>query len=195
MLTIVWDVDDVLNDLMYQWFTCSWRVEAPECSVSFEELGGNPPHEALGITRDAYLNSLDAFRKTEQAQNMQPNAQVLAWLQDHGGDFRHIALTARPLQSAPDAAGWVMRHFGAWIRCVGVVPTRTPDNVPVYDRTKGEYLKWLRCGDIMVDDSVENILQARSLGMKTFVYPQPWNKSSVSVAALLTELSTLVVAS
>ena len=24
MLTIVWDVDDVLNDLMLQWFTSCW---------------------------------------------------------------------------------------------------------------------------------------------------------------------------
>ena len=26
MLTIVWDVDDVLNDLMFQWFSLGWKT-------------------------------------------------------------------------------------------------------------------------------------------------------------------------
>jgi hypothetical protein len=195
MLTIVWDVDDVLNDLMFQWFTYCWRQQTPACGITYSELSGNPPHKALGIKREAYLNSLDAFRKTERALNMQPNADVLAWLREHGARFRHVALTARPLESAPDVAHWVMRHFDSWIRCVGVVPTRVDENVPVYDRSKGEYLKWLRCGDIMVDDSTENITQAQSLGMKTLLYPQPWNSSSLSVPSLLKELSDLAVPS
>ena len=195
MLTIVWDVDDVLNDLMYQWFTHCWRPQTPSCRLPYAELSGNPPDEALGITRAEYLNSLDAFRKTDRALNMQPNADVLAWLEEQGARFRHIALTARPLESAPDVTHWVMRHFGAWIRCVGVVPTRTPENVPIYDRTKGDYLKWLHCGDIMVDDSMENVAQAQALGIKTLLYPQPWNNSPLSVATILKELSDLAVSS
>jgi hypothetical protein len=193
MLTIVWDVDDVLNDLMYQWFTFCWLEKTPGCRVAYAGLSGNPPDEALGIARATYLDSLDAFRTTDRARNMQPNDQVLGWMRQYGARFRHIALTARPLESAPDVAHWVMKHFGAWIRNVGVVPTRAAEDVPVYDRTKGEYLKWLRCGDIMVDDSIENVSQAQSLGMKSLLYPQPWNRSALTVATLLKELSDLAV--
>jgi hypothetical protein len=195
MLTIVWDIDDVLNDLMYQWFTYCWLEQTPGCRVTYAELGGNPPDEALGISRATYLDSLDEFRRTDRARNMLPNAEVLGWLCKRGARFRHIALTARPLESAPDVAHWVMRHFGAWIRNVGVVPTRAAEDVPVYDRTKGEYLKWLRCGDIMVDDSIENVRQARLLGMKTLLYPQPWNNSELTLTMLLKELSDLAVSS
>ena len=35
MVTIVWDVDDVLNDPMQQWFIYGWLVEQhPECRVN-----------------------------------------------------------------------------------------------------------------------------------------------------------------
>lgn len=195
MPTIVWDVDDVLNDLMYQWFTYCWLKKTPDCRITYAELRGNPPDGDLGISRAAYLDSLDEFRRTARARNMLPNVDILGWLRQHGAGFRHIALTARPLESAPDVAHWVMTHFGAWIRNVGVVPTRAQEDVPVYDRTKGEYLKWLRCGDIMVDDSIENVRQAESLGMKTLLYPQPWNNSVLTVATLLKELSDLAVSS
>jgi hypothetical protein len=189
MLTIVWDVDDVLNDLMYQWFTHSWVVAHPDCGVHYTQLNANPPLEILGITREEYLASLDEFRKTERALNMHPNLEVLEWLRSHGREFRHVALTARPLETAPDVANWVMRHFGDWIRCFGVVPTRVGENVPTYDRNKAEFLSWLGCGDVLVDDSIENTLAARSLGLKTLLFPQPWNDSILTTDALLRQLS------
>jgi hypothetical protein len=195
MLTIVWDVDDVLNDLMYQWFTFHWLPENPDCKCSYRELSGNPPNEVLGISRAAYFSSLDAFRKTDRAMNMQPNVEVLTWMREHGRRFRHAALTGRPLETAPDVAHWVLHCFGAWIRCVGVVPTRWDAEVPVYDRQKGDFLKWLRCGDILIDDLKENTRQAEDLGLKTLLYPQPWNASQLTVTTLLQELTKLAVPS
>lgn len=191
MLTVVWDVDDILNDLMYQWFLHGWLAEHRDCRVSFEELTCNPPDAVLGVHRSEYLASMDRFRKTERACNMTPNPEVLKWFRECGHRYRHIALTARPLETAPDVAHWVMRHFGTWIRCFGVVPTRTEEGVPVYDRTKGEYLAWLGRGDVLVDDSTDNILQAASLGLKTLQAAQPWNKSTLTVPALLQELSQM----
>jgi len=120
---------------------------------------------------------------------------VLEWMKQHGDGFRHIALTARPLDSAPNVAEWVMRHFGAWIRCIGFVHTREDDHFPAYDRTKGEFLDWLNCGDVMVDDSAGNILQAQSRGLKTLLYPQPWNDSLLSVEGLLDDLTNMAVSS
>jgi len=195
VLTVVWDVDDVLNDLMYQWFTRCWLQENPACNLSYADVQVNPPHEVLGISREEYLSSLDRFRNTDRAINMQPNQAVLAWMRSHGSQFRHIALTARPLETTPDVAHWVLRHFGKWVRCFGVVHTRPGDEIPAYDRSKGEYLSWIRCGNVMVDDSPENIAQAQSLGIKTLLYPQPWNCSSLTVDTLLKELSHLAVPS
>ena len=115
MLTVVWDVDDVLNDLMYQWFVHGWRAQHPECVISYEELTTNPPHEVLGIGCADYLSSMDLFRKTERARNMSPRPEILTWFCEEGGRFRHIALTARPLETAPDVAHWVMHYFGPWV--------------------------------------------------------------------------------
>jgi hypothetical protein len=189
MLTIVWDVDDVLNDLMYQWFTHSWLVAHPGCRCRYADLSANPPHECLGTTRDEYLHSLDEFRKTDRAQRMRPSPEILNWLRNYGSRFRHVALTARPLESAPDLANWVLRHFGAWIRTFGVVPTRFGEHEPVYDRNKAEYLRWFRSGDILVDDSMENIRQAEELGLKALLYPQPWNKSTLTNEMVLQKLT------
>jgi hypothetical protein len=191
MLTVVWDVDDVLNDLMYQWFIHCWRVQHSDCSVSYEELTRNPPHEVLGIDRSDYLSSMDLFRGTERARNMSPASEVIAWFKQDGGLFRHIALTARPLETAPDVAYWVMYHFGTWIRCFGVVPTRVQDGVPVYDHSKSEYLRWLGRGDIIVDDSTENIREAESLGLRTLHLAQPWNDSRLTISQLLRQLSKM----
>jgi hypothetical protein len=191
MITVVWDVDDVLNDLMQQWFSHSWMIEHPDCRIEYMRLKANPPHESLGISGEEYLSSLDAFRFTDRAMNMHPNAEVLAWFHAHGSRFRHIALTARPLATAPDVAHWVMRHFGAWIRCFGVVPSRAGADVPVYDRTKGEFLQWLRMGDVLVDDSPENIGQAKALGLKALLFAQPWNEGVHTAAELLRQLSDM----
>jgi len=191
MQTVVWDVDDVLNDLMYQWFVYGWRVEHSDCLFSYQELTSNPPHQVLGVGCADYLSSMDTFRKTERARNMSPNPEVLAWFREQGARFRHIALTARPLETAPDVAHWVMRHFGAWIRCFGVVPTRLDEGHPTYDRTKGEYLAWLGRGDIMVDDAADNIRDAEALGLKTLQPAQPWNNSRLSVSDLLHQLSNM----
>jgi hypothetical protein len=195
MLTIVWDVDDVLNDLMHQWFQNVWLTERPDCRLTYAELTCNPPDKVLGMPRSEYLDSMDRFRRTEQGNNLTPNSQVLDWFREQGSHFRHIALTARPLETAPDVAHWVMRHFGGWIRCFGVVPTRLAKEFPVYDRSKGDYLAWLGRGDVLVDDSTENILEAASLGLKTLQPAQPWNNSTLTIPALLQELSQMAGAS
>jgi hypothetical protein len=191
MLTVIWDVDDILNDLMYEWLHYGWLAEHPDCRTSYVELTCNPPHTVLGVDRKDYLASMDRFRKTERGCNMAPNPEVLKWFHDQGHRCRHIALTARPLETAPDVAHWVMRHFGAWIRCFGVVPSRAEEGVPLYDRTKGEFLAWLGRGDVLVDDTTENISQAASLGLRTVQPAQPWNNSALTITAVLQELSQM----
>ena len=38
MLTIVWDVDDVLNDLMHAWFKHSWLADHPDGKIRYEDF-------------------------------------------------------------------------------------------------------------------------------------------------------------
>ena len=62
MLTIVWDIDDVLNDFMKRWFEQWWRPQKTNCKLNYNDLVENPPHNILGIDLQEYQNSIDAFR-------------------------------------------------------------------------------------------------------------------------------------
>lgn len=189
MLTIAWDIDDVLNELMLTWFTKVWKPEHPSSRLGFSDISENPPDRILGIPRGEYLSSLDQFRASAWAREMAPNSRVLDWLNRHGADYRHIALTARPLDSTPHAADWLFRHFGRFMRTFAVVPTRVANGVPAYDRDKAAYLAWLGKADILVDDSEENIRGAASLGIRGILYPQPWNCASQTPEAILRSLA------
>lgn len=189
MKTIVWDVDDVLNSLMREWFSQAWVKEHPECTLDYAKLTENPPHRALGVSREEYLASIDVFRKSDVGAHLTPNAEILDWFLRHGDRYRHIALTARPMETAPEIASWVMRHFGVWMRCFGIVPSRIDEGTPAYDRGKGDFLHWLGKGDLLVDDGEENLEQAARCGLRTITWPQPWNRSKLDVQATLIELT------
>lgn len=191
MLTLVWDVDDVLNDLMYQWLERCWKVEHRNCHVGYSDLSENPPHRLLEASREQYLASLDGFRRSEAGRQLTPDPDLLLWFQNNGARFRHIALTARPLETGPEAAAWVMQHFGAWIRTFGIVPTRAHECVPIYDYGKGDYLRWLGKGDVLIDDTLENLSQAEGLGIRGIAWPQPWNGANQLKAKILDRLSDL----
>lgn len=178
MRTIVWDIDDVLNDLMRAWFTQAWKPAHPECRLSYRDLRENPPYQSLGVQPAEYLASLDAFRRSQAAARMEPNPVVLEWLRWHGDRYRHVALTARPLESAPAAAEWLFRNFGKYFRCFGVVPSRPAPGVPHYDSDKGEFLQWLGGADFFVDDSEQNVAAAERLGIPATLFPQPWNNAT-----------------
>jgi len=194
MRTLVWDIDDVLNDLMRNWFTEEWLPTHPDCRLAYADLLENPPHRVLGIGEAEYLASLDAFRMSEKARAMQPNRNVLEWFQAHGACCRHMALTARPLASVPGLAEWLFRHFGTYLRHFGVVPIRLEDGVPRYHNGKGDYLQWFGKADLLIDDSEENVAAAQSLGIRNVLYPQPWNRNSATVEETLRRLTQLVEA-
>lgn len=195
MLTIAWDVDDVLNELMREWFSHAFAPSHPTCRLSYSEITENPPDRVLGISRDEYLASLDSFRVSGRAREMQPNSEVLDWLGKFGADYRHIAVTVRPLDSAPHAAEWVFRHFGTYIRSFSVVPSRPPVGVPVYDDSKAELLRWFGKVDILVDDNEENINAAERAGVRGVLYPRPWNRSTQTVRGALESIACIAEAS
>jgi hypothetical protein len=188
--TLVWDIDDVLNRLTHDWLELCWRPSHPECKTTYAELASNPPHESLGIPLHIYLESLDTFRASTVGRSLAPVPETLAWFQQHGHRYRHLALTARPLASAPDAAEWVLRHYGRWIRGFGFVPSpRLGENLPDYDKTKAEWLQWISIVDVLIDDSPANLAGARQNGIHTVMIPQPWNDAGGALKESLKELS------
>lgn len=192
--TIIWDIDDVLNNLTQAWLEREWRPNHPDCAVPFAEIRANPPHEVLGIALHEYQVSLDHFRTSETGRNLAPIPEAVAWFRKHGAQYRHIALTARPFVAVPPAAEWVFRHFGQWIRGFGFVPSlRATDCAPAYDSDKGDWLRWIGVGDILVDDSPANQKAAMEIGLKTVLVPQPWNQAAGTLNDALSTLSRLMI--
>ncbi|MGO8697367.1 MAG: hypothetical protein ACLQVY_06585 [Limisphaerales bacterium] len=191
MKTLTWDVDDVLNDQMRDWLQRWWLPQHPQCKVAYEEIKENPPQRVLSIPLQTYLDSLDAFRQ-ELGASLRPNAAVLAWFQQHGPRFRHMALTTTPLHFADISAAWVMKHFGNWIRSFNVVPSpRATISHVHYDGTKAEFLDWLGPSDMMIDDNPATIAEMGQHSISTLLWPQPWNGSSMAPAEALETLARL----
>lgn len=192
MLTIVWDVDDVLNDLMRIWFEHWWLLSHAECTITYNQISENPPHRLLGITLAEYLASLDKFRCCEIARKMVPVPEVLEWFRQYGGHYRHVAVTMTSLRAAPASAAWVMQHFGKWIRSFHLVPSpRQGEEIPVYDQTKKDFLRWWGKGDIVVDDIPSNVASAQTLDIQGVLIPRPWNQSQLTLAEVLGVLTKL----
>ena len=191
--TIAWDVDDVLNDLMREWFTRAWLPAHPTCSRTYDELTANPPHEVLGASREEFLSSLDAFR-LQHARSLAPSIPVLRWFEEHGPGFRHLAITATPLHTSPISAGWVMEHFGRWIRTVSIIPSpRSFDTSPRYDASKVDYLRWLGKVDLLIDDTEANVAGASEAGFAAIVFPRPWNHARATVETTLAQLQSAIL--
>ena len=189
MKTIVWDVDDVLNELMKNWFEGKWLPEHRACSLRYETIRQNPPQELLGVSREEYLASLDSFRSSDAFSGMQPLEEVVAWFRSSGHRFRHIALTATPITCAPHSAAWVLRHFGEWVRTFAFVPSpRSSDPQFTYDATKKEYLVWWGRADILIDDNTAHVAEAETSGMRSFLVPRPWNNAKGSLTDILKTL-------
>jgi hypothetical protein len=191
--TVVWDVDDVLNDLMHSWFDSVWIPDHPGELLRYPDVSQNPPHGLLGVSRDEYLSSLDEFRLGPGYARLEPNPDVLSWLAAEGWRSRHVALTATPLRAVPTTAAWVLRHFGRWIREFAFIPAeRTGETLPIYDLDKGQWLGRYGASSILVDDSPQNIAAARAAGVATLSWPRPWN-DGLTAAKTLQALSRYVL--
>jgi phosphoglycolate phosphatase-like HAD superfamily hydrolase len=186
MKTIVWDIDDVLNDSTRAWFETAWLPTHPACRLGYHGLTTNPPHELLGVSKDEYLASLDRFRLSRDAASRLPDKSLLDWFRAHGDQYRHIALTARPRETVCPALQWLLGHFGEWFQTFGFVPSKRPGQSSGQpDCGKADYLAWLDKADIFIDDSPDNCLAAKKLGIASFLVAQPWNESRLTVSDIL----------
>jgi hypothetical protein len=192
MITIAWDIDDVLNHLMRSWFVGKWLSSHQESKKKYEDLKENPPHRILGISLAEYLQSLDEYRLSEQYPAMRPVQDVMEWFLQFGKNFRHIALTAVPISTSSVSAQWVIKNFGKWIRTFHFVPSkRALEDIPEYEKDKGDFLEWFGKVDVLIDDNPENIRSAERVGIKGLLVPQPWNNQNLTLEGVLKILKTL----
>ncbi|MBI5191904.1 MAG: hypothetical protein HZA08_00495 [Nitrospirae bacterium] len=193
MITIAWDVDDVLNDLMRMWFQEKWVMGHKDCRLSYKEITKNPPHNLLGADINEYLRSLDEYRLSDFYQQMPPVKEIMEWFVEYGDKCRHIALTAVPLIAASASAQWVFKNFGMWIRTFHFVPSnRAGESLPSYDSDKSDFLKWQSKVDVFIDDNPDNIKAAKSIGINGILWPRPWNDSKLTPAEALLILNNSI---
>lgn len=190
MKTIVWDVDDILNNLMQNWFEKKWLPEHPGCKLKYEQITNNTPEKLLNCTREEYLSSLDEFRLSKMYPAMEPNKEVLAWFNKYGDQARHVVLTAVPLKAAQVSAAWVVKNYGKWIRSFNFIPsTRDNINIPGYERTKAECIKRMGNVDLFIEDNDHNIEGVRE---KSLLVARPWNKSKDSMQQVLNKITKVI---
>jgi 5'(3')-deoxyribonucleotidase len=191
--TIVWDVDDVLNDLMRVWYEEFWLPAHPNLRLKYNEIDVNPVHPLLNVSKEEYLASLDDFRLSGRYDNLKPLKDVNDWFVEYGPKCRHVALTRVPVAVSHVSAAWVMKKFGVWIRSFHFISSyRRGETAPVYDEDKGTYLHYFGKADLLIDDTMENVEAAEKAGIKTLVFPRPWNKSKLTVAQALAAVSEVI---
>ena len=171
---ILWDVDDVLNDLTR---VCVEKVlPAHFPGIGYEMLKHNPPLPELECDREKYTAILDECRE-QYLCRLTPQKEVVDFFRKYGKLFHSLALSAAPMRYAPVSAEWVLRHFGAWIQGTLYVPSFRKDFTveSVMFKDKGEAVELLN--GILVDDSPENVARARKKGGKALLFPAPWNEN------------------
>jgi len=193
MKTIAWDVDDVLNNLMFDWFTKHCKKNNIS-NIRYQDLTENPPHKILKISKESYLTSLDQFRSYNYYQSLEPDKKILDWFNNYGHKARHIVLTSVPYSKADLSAAWIIKYFGKWIRSFNFVPSyRKNVDIPVYDKSKKEFLSWLGNIDILVEDNIQNYSDAKKLGLESFLVKQPWNNSKSELEEVLEKLKISIL--
>ncbi|HEX8948289.1 MAG TPA: hypothetical protein VF790_04960 [Dissulfurispiraceae bacterium] len=184
--TIVWDVDDVLNDLMREWLEKEWLPNHPACRLVYRELTANPPHELLGVSKEEYLASLDQFRLSPAAASMAPDKTLMEWFRKYGARYRHIALTARPRKTVGPAVQWLLAYLGEWFQVFCFIPSGRAGEISSQpDLEKGDFLSWLGKADFFLDDNPGNYSAAEKLGIRSFLVAQPWNEGTLTVSDIM----------
>ena len=186
--TIVWDVDDVLNDLTKEWFNREWLIKHPDCNIIYDELFHNPPHLLLNISIEEYLQSLDDFRMSH-GHNLNPLKEVYNWFKQYGHLYRNIVLTSTPLFYASFSAQWVFLNYGSWICSYNFIPSPRKDSIPFeYFSRKSDFLSWLGKVDLYIDDNEINVFNAQAENINSVLFPRPWNRSSSTISQFLEKL-------
>lgn len=174
---IVWDFDDVLFPLTEFWFA-AWGQKIQAKITRYDQITENPPHKMMEISLNQYLETLDQFRNSEQAQSLPLNPTIFDWLQVNGAFYNHFILTARPLHTIEVAQNWLNNNFPEPLEGFGVVPAeRAGQDLTGYYRTKQDYLEGEGIKfDYFIDDNPVTIGAVSKIHRAaTVLFPAPWN--------------------
>ena len=102
MKTIVWDVDDVLNDLMREWIENWSRPARPGCTIAYHAITKNPPPRVLGISLEEYRKPLDedAILRAARETNLTVTAEEHSAVGGLGSAVAEV-LAAQPNRHCP----------------------------------------------------------------------------------------------
>jgi len=174
---IIWDFDDVLFPLTESWFAHRGKQMQSQIT-SFTEIIENPPHTLMGITIEAYLESLDSFRISNEAQEILPHKDIQNWFAMFGSDYNNEILTARPLHTLDAAKEWVARHFPNYFQGFGFVPSPRPGvDISGYPASKRAFIEEVGLKpQYFIDDKAKTVADIAQIpGVKSILYPAPWN--------------------
>ena len=188
---LVWDVDDVLNELLRLWLSVENAGTGRD--IPFSALTENPPDRILGISRREYLDSLDAYRAGDHYRQP-PREEIMAFFRMHGARFRHLVLSAVPIRFSGRSADWVLTHFGPWIQNCLFVPSPRQD-FPLQSQlfsSKAEAMAWIGRGAVLIDDSPLHVNETMKTGASGLLFPAPWNENnSLPVGIFLDRIAQL----
>jgi hypothetical protein len=176
---IVWDFDDVLFPLTEAWFSHVGRKFQTEVKA-YDQIVKNPPLDIMGISLDEYLESLDTFRNSEIALNIEPKKVILNWFAVYGSAYRNEVLTARPLNTLDIAKEWLSKHLPNYFQGFGFVPSARPGiDISGYPKSKRAFLeKEGMSPQFLIDDKAATIDDVSQMpGVKAILYPAPWNEA------------------
>lgn len=173
IITIAWDVDDVLNNLMDVWL--DYYNSIFQTDYSFGQLVENPPNKILNISSKEYTKLLDEFRLSNFAKDLSPNLEIKHWMLQNIGKYRHIALTSTSAHTSFNSASWVFKNFYECIYSYNLVPAKRDYAIDLPYLSKKDFLSENNHVKILVDDNIKNIEDACSVGVKGFLLKKPWN--------------------
>jgi 5'(3')-deoxyribonucleotidase len=195
MKTIVWDVDEVLNNLVIEWLEY-WKVLFPDCKITYDQITNYSLKKVLNAPSNEILQSIDDFKFLGFFTDLKPNQKILKWFEEYGKYFHHIALTSCSLRTSHISASWVYENFGRWIRSFHCIPSsREGKEDIIYDINKAEYIKRIEDVDIFIDDCPENCEKVQDLyhGIKIFTPKKPWNTGTgIDIEEILREITKLI---
>jgi hypothetical protein len=174
---------------MADWLVMLSGTSASTVLPEYHQLTVNPPHELCGMSINEYLQSLDHFRLSLRASQMEVRQPVLSWFMSQGHRFEHHVLTARPRTTVSAAAEWVFSRLGTWVRHFHFVPAvRADDPLPDSGDSKSRVISSIGGSDYFVDDLESNISQSQHLVRHCLTVPQPWNRQSLSLVDVLNQI-------
>lgn len=187
---IVWDVDDVLNNLMASWID-DWSYRNKK-KYRINDLIENPPNRMLKISLEEYYNDLDTFRNENNGDHIPVNKEIMVWFKEKGHLFHNIACTARSKSTRACQARWIYNNYGNWISTVNMSYSGRLKNKKD-SLNKIEFLGFLNKDLLFIDDNEDTIKEAKDMGFDTLLYPQPWNSSTITVNELINKINQKIL--